>query len=636
MKRKISILSLCLVLTYLFVQQVCAGTYTPNHNFYKIDYGENISKWWTKSNNNWDTVDKYLSKIVDGGQYSSLNAAVAANQTKTVFISSTLPLTANLTVPATCHLIVYKGGLINLNGYILTFNGPTFSADFFQTFSGTGSVTIPAMDRYPQWWGAKGDGNADDSPAIQACIDSVPIALAQGERGKGATIYFIPGIYLCNTGLINNGRKISIVGSSMDNTTLKKGVNDIDLLKVDSFVQYQTIRDMTFDGDNKTGLSLLYLNTPNNMLLAELNIIGSNSTVSALYLQQATVTTLRNIQITNNKKSACFYQVNAGTIYNLNVMGRLGSLINDLEFVGASGTFIYGISLSDETAIQVSSCTNFNIFGLYQETPLSNPAITIGAAGAPCKGVNITGVNATVVPVEPPSVSVNNGPLIRVQLSSFGISIKDVFITQNQTITPLYAGGWIELGEVFGVTIDNIVLQSLTTGQVSGAKAIFTSSVGPDNVTINNVQAYSAASTIEMLLADNLRITNCNIPITIGGNCTDVVLQNCTGAITDSSDKATILDKQIAVNIGTLANSATPSVAGRSYWLTGGTTTITDFTLGKIGQIITILAEHTITITDGLNIFLNGSVNFGMVATGSLTLIKKTDGKWYEISRAAN
>jgi hypothetical protein len=93
---------------------------------------------------------------------------------------------------------------------------------------------------------------------------------------------------------------------------------------------------------------------------------------------------------------------------------------------------------------------------------------------------------------------------------------------------------------------------------------------------------------------------------------------------------------QIQKDIGTLADDATPNVNGKSVWLTGGTTTITDFDAGATGQEITIIAEHSITITDGTNIFLSGSVNFDMTATDTLTLIQKADGKWYEVSRGDN
>ena len=103
-----------------------------------------------------------------------------------------------------------------------------------------------------------------------------------------------------------------------------------------------------------------------------------------------------------------------------------------------------------------------------------------------------------------------------------------------------------------------------------------------------------------------------------------------------------IHNQQFAIgstNYYTLANDATPSVItdeARSKWLTGGTTTITDFDDGFIGQEIVVMSEHAITITDGTNIFLNGSANFVMASTDSLTLIQKVDGLWYEVSRSAN
>lgn len=89
-------------------------------------------------------------------------------------------------------------------------------------------------------------------------------------------------------------------------------------------------------------------------------------------------------------------------------------------------------------------------------------------------------------------------------------------------------------------------------------------------------------------------------------------------------------------NIETLDDDATPSVAEGKIFLTGGTTTITDFDGGYTGQIITIIAEHSLTITDGTNIFLDGSANWAMTATDTLTLICKADGLWYEISRGDN
>ncbi len=85
-----------------------------------------------------------------------------------------------------------------------------------------------------------------------------------------------------------------------------------------------------------------------------------------------------------------------------------------------------------------------------------------------------------------------------------------------------------------------------------------------------------------------------------------------------------------------LADSATPSVAAGNSFLTGGTTTITNFTGGVPGQIIHIIGSYAVTITDGTNIFLSGSANFNLASSGVLTLIQSTDGKWYEMSRSVN
>ena len=94
-----------------------------------------------------------------------------------------------------------------------------------------------------------------------------------------------------------------------------------------------------------------------------------------------------------------------------------------------------------------------------------------------------------------------------------------------------------------------------------------------------------------------------------------VLLNNClfadqaTGNIlNDGGDKPVIVNncrKEYSLAIETLANDATPSVDMGEYFVTGGTTTITDFDDGYVGQVITIIAEHAITITDGTNIFLN-------------------------------
>lgn len=121
--------------------------------------------------------------------------------------------------------------------------------------------------------------------------------------------------------------------------------------------------------------------------------------------------------------------------------------------------------------------------------------------------------------------------------------------------------------------------------------------------------------------------------ITFGTNTDADAVTFYIGAVNIYSES----DPLIAIH--TLDDTGTPSVATtqkQSFWLTGGVTAITDFDDGVAGQVITVISEHSVTVTDGTNIFLSGSANFVMTDTDTLTLIQKTDGLWYEMSRGDN
>ncbi|MCH7690961.1 MAG: hypothetical protein IIA17_07960 [candidate division Zixibacteria bacterium] len=84
------------------------------------------------------------------------------------------------------------------------------------------------------------------------------------------------------------------------------------------------------------------------------------------------------------------------------------------------------------------------------------------------------------------------------------------------------------------------------------------------------------------------------------------------------------------------SGDATPTVANANLCDTAGTTTITDFDNGIVGQIIYILANDSITITDGTPIILNGSADYTMTVTDTLTLCMFNDQAWSEIARSVN
>ena len=82
------------------------------------------------------------------------------------------------------------------------------------------------------------------------------------------------------------------------------------------------------------------------------------------------------------------------------------------------------------------------------------------------------------------------------------------------------------------------------------------------------------------------------------------------------------------------STDATPSVKNANVFETAGTTAITDFDDGVIGQVIFIKATDKVTITYNASIIvLTGSTNFMMENGDTLTLAMFDDQVWHEISR---
>ncbi len=86
----------------------------------------------------------------------------------------------------------------------------------------------------------------------------------------------------------------------------------------------------------------------------------------------------------------------------------------------------------------------------------------------------------------------------------------------------------------------------------------------------------------------------------------------------------------------TLDDTGTPDVSGGNSFITGGTTAITDFNNGVVGQTIKVLAKGTITLTNGTPIKLAGAGNYSMTITDTLTLHMFDDQVWSEIGRSVN
>ncbi len=90
-------------------------------------------------------------------------------------------------------------------GATLTINGP-IDAPLVQVFAGKGKVAFGPgkIERvYPQWFGARGDGEHDDTAAIQAAIGSI-----------AAGVVYLPAGRYANTGMTVHGN-LSVLGAGM-------------------------------------------------------------------------------------------------------------------------------------------------------------------------------------------------------------------------------------------------------------------------------------------------------------------------------------------------------------------------------------------------------------------------------------
>lgn len=240
---------------------------------------------------------------------------------------------------------------------------------------------------------------------------------------------------------------------------------------------------------------------------------------------------------------------------------------------------------------------------------------------------------------------VSNNIVKNVVQDALGIGI--LVIGKNHIIDGNVVLEYEQTGIQVGTGSSNIKVSNnlLNNTTYAGANTILFS--GADKVTItgNHIQCNGGSAIRTLGLSDIILIEGNFIDAAAygidireidGGNTAIVIGQNRYTNIATMNVNDNTIDGLAMRVTGTLDNTGTPSVSGLEHWFTGGTTAITDFDNGVTGQIIIVIAEHSLTITDGTNIFLSGSANWAMTATDTLTLICKADGLWYEISRSDN
>jgi hypothetical protein len=241
-----------------------AGTWSANNFFYQPGLGARGAEEKNYFDAGLNRVDAHLSKYKTLGDpgYATLSEALATIGTETkvtlTIPAGTVPITSNTTIPGNVALKILKNGTFNINsGISLTIEGP-LEAGMYQIFSGSGTVVFgngAAPNVFPEWWGAKGDGNINDYGALNAAV--------MAASGKGA-VYINPGKTFMIGALLELPSNTTIVGHGTIRSMALSGSGWQGLLYATSGKSNIKIHGVTIDANDggdttHSGLWCLYL-----------------------------------------------------------------------------------------------------------------------------------------------------------------------------------------------------------------------------------------------------------------------------------------------------------------------------------------------------------------------------------------
>jgi parallel beta-helix repeat protein len=142
-----------------------------------------------------ETYAATTSRPVAGGVSASFADMIkSAGEGTTVLVTKETPVTGNVFIPRNITLRV-TGGVLNVEAQArIVIEGP-IEAGKEKIFAGSGKVEFsgPGRHVYPQWWGARGDGAADDTASVRKALASIELS--------GGTVELSTGTYRLTEGV---------------------------------------------------------------------------------------------------------------------------------------------------------------------------------------------------------------------------------------------------------------------------------------------------------------------------------------------------------------------------------------------------------------------------------------------------
>ena len=280
---------MALLLTMGSFAPVLAGDWTAHGFIYKPSPGARGTVEKGRYDSGQDRVDARLNKEIwvgDPNYGTTIQDALTAMGSAEAILkvpAGIHSISGNLIVPSNITLkMERKATLAVPQGVTLTINGG-LEAGLYQIFScaGTGKVVFGrpngVKELYPQWWGAKGDGIADDIIPLQAMVDC-------SVDSGGIPMYLPGGAYkITDTWKLNKG--VSYAGFSVRGSSGS------------SYASTRTLIDATAFGDRPA----INIQGARNVVVSDMYVQGKN--VMPVTVHQAWANDTSNTPRPVNKNS---------------------------------------------------------------------------------------------------------------------------------------------------------------------------------------------------------------------------------------------------------------------------------------------------------------------------------------------
>ena len=446
-------------------------------------------------------------------------------------------------------------------------------------------------------FGAVGDGSNDDTEAIQAVFDAAP---------DGSVVFFDNGSYK-TTSQLTVSNSITIQGSG----------------------QY-TCEFLVL------GASGIKVNKKNNFRMFDIDVAAS-------VRHTATANTFIGIEVDGDNTLRPFNHI----YRNVYVDGFRTAFRSDFLWSSVFDNFRSG-----------SGATGIHARYLSVNNVVANCSLR-GAGAAGDRGIWLEGV-----PTASEGWFIHDSLIYGFELGILGQGVTHVHVNNNiidynvvsgvvinSDGTNDFGGNWTVCGNYIAMSgaegnaaieSDNAILNSSNRGnQIYGNHIL----VYPTRACNHGIWMQGAQAKNNTIIGNTIQGFALNDIRCVRGNGNVVVGNTCLSAITTN-----IRDADVSIaNVGTASGfpvltfspaDTTPTIRSNDALAplckSGAAVRITDFDDGQVGDVFTLLAGHTVTITHGENIHLSGSVDFLMSAGDTLELAMFNDRVWEEISRKVN